>query len=86
MSTNPELMRKYADILAENEKVGTVNDPEDFNDKDKLDETMPLDEVAPPDQEDWVKSNKQHFIDQYGKEKGMSVLYATAWKRHHEGK
>lgn len=37
-------------------------------------------ESAPPGMEDWVKSNKQRFIDQYGKEKGLEVLYATAWK------
>ena len=43
-----------------------------------------VDEVAAPGQEDWIKKNKQHFIDQYGKDKGLSVLYATAWKRHHE--
>lgn len=38
-------------------------------------------EVAAPGQEDWIKSNKERFIKQYGKKKGMSVLYATAWKR-----
>ena len=42
-----------------------------------------VDEVTAPGQEDWVKKNKKHFIDQYGKEKGLEVLYATAWKRHH---
>ena len=41
-------------------------------------------ESAPSDQEDWIKSNKQKFIKQYGKEKGLSVLYSTAWKRHNE--
>jgi len=40
-----------------------------------------LEEVAAPGQEEWIKDNKQRFIDQYGKKKGMSVLYATAWKR-----
>lgn len=40
-----------------------------------------IDEVAAPGQEDWIKANKQRFIDQYGKEKGLGVLYATAWKR-----
>lgn len=40
-----------------------------------------LDEVAPPGQEDWIKKNKGRFIDQYGKEKGERILYATAWKR-----
>lgn len=38
-------------------------------------------EVAAPGQEDWIKKNKKHFIDQYGKDKGLEVLYATAWKR-----
>ena len=40
-----------------------------------------IDEVAAPGQEEWITRNKQRFIDQYGKKKGMSVLYATAWKR-----
>jgi hypothetical protein len=43
-----------------------------------------LDEKAPPGMEDWVRKNKQHFINQYGKEKGPGVLYATAWKHHKE--
>lgn len=43
----------------------------------------PVDEVTAPGQEDWVKSNKQRFIKQYGHDKGLEVLYATAWKRHH---
>lgn len=38
-------------------------------------------EVAAPGQEDWIKANKEKFIKQYGKDKGMSVLYATANKR-----
>ena len=40
-----------------------------------------VDEVSAPGQEAWIKKNKQHFIDQYGKKKGLEVLYATAWKR-----
>lgn len=40
-----------------------------------------LDEKAAPGQEEWIKKNKKHFIDQYGKKKGLEVLYATAWKR-----
>ncbi len=39
-------------------------------------------EKSPPGMEDWVKSNKARFIDQYGKKKGLEVLYSTAWKRH----
>lgn len=40
-----------------------------------------LEEVAAPGQEEWIRNNKARFIDQYGKKKGLSVLYATAWKR-----
>ena len=40
-----------------------------------------LEEVAAPGQEEWIRKNKARFIDQYGKKKGLSVLYATAWKR-----
>jgi len=42
-----------------------------------------VDEVAAPGQEGWVKANKERFVKQYGAEKGLSTLYATAWKRHH---
>lgn len=38
-------------------------------------------EVAPSDQEEWVKSNKSKFQKEYGKKKGTDILYATAWKR-----
>jgi len=43
-----------------------------------------LEEKAPPDPEieRWIKANKQRFIDQYGEEKGLEILYATAWKRY----
>jgi hypothetical protein len=41
-----------------------------------------IDEVAPPDEEEWVKKNKAEFIKRYGAKKGMAILYATAWKRH----
>jgi hypothetical protein len=43
-----------------------------------------IDEVAPPDQkiEKWIKANKQRFIDRYGKEKGLKVLYGRAWNMH----
>jgi hypothetical protein len=40
-----------------------------------------VDEVAAPGQEEWIKKNKKRFVDQYGKEKGERILYATAWKR-----
>lgn len=43
-----------------------------------------LDEVAPPNPkiEKWINSNKERFVKEYGKEKGMQVLYAKAWKMH----
>lgn len=45
-------------------------------------EKKPIDEVSPPGLEDWIKSNKKRFVKEYGKEKGMQVLYAKAWKMH----
>ena len=39
-----------------------------------------MNEVSAPGKEDWIKANKQRFIDRYGKEKGLRVLYAKAWK------
>lgn len=52
-------------------------------DKKKIAEAI-VNEVAPPDPkiEKWVKANKERFVKEYGKKKGMEVLYATAWKRH----
>lgn len=44
-------------------------------------DNMKITEVAPPGQEDWIKKNKERFVKQYGKKKGIEVLYATAWKR-----
>jgi len=43
-----------------------------------------IQEVAPPNPkiEKWIKSNKERFVKEYGKEKGMQVLYAKAWKMH----
>lgn len=49
--------------------------------KYKVKEAQEIAESAAPGQEDWIKSNKDKFIKQYGKEKGEEVLYATAWKR-----
>jgi hypothetical protein len=43
-------------------------------------------ESAPSDQEAWVKKHKKAFIDQYGKDRGLEVLYATAWTRHNKKK
>ena len=45
-----------------------------------------LSEATAPGMEDWVQSNKNKFIDQYGKKKGIQVLYATAWKLHDDKK
>ena len=39
-----------------------------------------LTEKAPPGMEPWVKANKERFVRQYGKKKGIGVLYATAWE------
>jgi len=42
-----------------------------------------LEENAPPGEkaERFINDNKAKFIKQYGKDKGMNVLYATAWKQ-----
>ena len=37
-------------------------------------------EVSAPGKEAWIKANKSRFIAKYGKEKGLRVLYAKAWK------
>jgi hypothetical protein len=37
-------------------------------------------ESAAPGKEAWIKANKARFIERYGKEKGLRVLYAKAWK------
>lgn len=56
------------------------DEEKDDDDKETIEESE-LKEKAAPGQEDWVKSNKDKFIKQYGKKKGMEVLYATSWKR-----
>lgn len=38
-----------------------------------------ISEVAAPGQEDWVKANKGRFEKEYGKKKGLRVLYARSW-------
>jgi hypothetical protein len=45
-----------------------------------------LNEVTPPGMESWVMARKKSFIDQYGKKKGLSVLYAKAWKEFYKNK
>lgn len=63
-------------------KESDDDDADDKDDKDKeAVEESHLKEKAAPGQEDWIKSNKARFIKQYGKEKGLEVLYATAQKR-----
>lgn len=58
------------------------DDEAEDKDDDKEDiEEGELKEKAAPGQEDWIKSNKEKFIKQYGKKKGLEVLYATSWKR-----
>ncbi len=41
---------------------------------------QPINEVSAPGKEAWIKANKARFIERYGKEKGLRVLYAKAWK------
>ena len=41
-----------------------------------------LSEASAPGMEDWIVANKEKFVDQYGKKKGLQILYATAWKLH----
>lgn len=45
-----------------------------------------LSDATPPGLEAWVKKNKSGFIKEYGKEKGLRVLYATAWKHYDRSK
>jgi hypothetical protein len=45
-----------------------------------------LKEVAPPGMENWIKANKARFKGQYGDKKGVSALYATAWKMFYNKK
>jgi hypothetical protein len=40
----------------------------------------PVNEVSAPGKEDWIVANKARFIARYGKEKGLRILYAKAWK------
>lgn len=62
-------------------KESDDDDKDDDDDEKETVEESELKEKAAPGQEDWIKSNKEKFIKQYGKKKGMEVLYATSWKR-----
>lgn len=52
----------------------------------RINEVANLFEKAPPDSEieNWIKSVKQEFIDQYGEEKGMEILYSKAWQKYNQ--
>jgi hypothetical protein len=43
-----------------------------------------LSEESPPDAdiEKWIKDNKESFKQKYGSDKGLEVLYATAWSMY----
>ena len=77
-------------IKAGNKTIGTVSNPTVANQlktaiqKGEVNLAQDLKEEAPPDQEQWIKDNKEKFIKQYGK-KGEAILYATAWQRHNDG-
>jgi len=45
-----------------------------------------MNEAAPPDQEEFIRDNKEKFKKEYGSVKGLEVLYKLAWKRHKENK
>lgn len=49
--------------------------------KENVSETV-VNEYAPKgaEAEEWIRKNKEEFINRYGKKKGTQVLYATAWK------
>ena len=76
--------------LKKNDSKDDSKEESKEEDKEEVEESINeeevVDEVAAPGQEDWIKSNKERFIKQYGKDKGMSVLYATAWKRSKDAK
>ena len=94
MVTGPD-GKKVPDFAADGKgkhdlKKDDSKDESKEEDKEEVEESINeeevVDEVAAPGQEDWIKSNKERFIKQYGKDKGMSVLYATAWKRSKDAK
>lgn len=79
-----DLMKKEERSAAEQKKVKQLTFAIRAKQKDKwgkVKESVQVNEKSPPGKkaEKWIKSNKKRFIDQYGKKKGMSVLYAKAW-------
>lgn len=66
-------------------KIGTVlgTAPKQHPYKGRLVGEETVQEVAPPDQEQWIKDRKADFKKRYGK-RWKTVLYATAWKRHNK--
>ena len=88
-ANNSDVAKKYVQTHVKKPELRVVSATLDKTtnvDKmfDKTGDAQDLKEEAPPDQEQWVKDNKEKFIKQYGK-KGEAILYATAWQRHNEG-
>ena len=73
--------KKYPVKEGADEEDDDADDDEDDSDDKKPTMEGEINEKAAPGQEDWIKSNKERFIKQYGNKKGLEVLYATAWKR-----
>lgn len=71
--------KKYP-VKESDDDADKESEDKDADDKQEIEESE-LKEKAAPGQEDWIKSNKEKFIKQYGKKKGLEVLYATSWKR-----
>jgi hypothetical protein len=67
----------FLDMDKDGDKKEPMKDAvDDEDDEEKVDES------AVPGQEAWIKSNKSKFVEHYGREKGLEVLYATAIKRN----
>lgn len=96
-----ELQHEYDGVLGLIQNamdIGDVRNPADDSEKMYVHETWDemvsggglmekvMNEVAPPGMESWIKSRKKGFIDQYGEKKGLSILYAKAWKEFYDEK
>lgn len=96
-----ELQHEYDGVLGLIQNamdIGDVRNPADDSEKMYVHETWDemvsggglmekvMNEVAPPGMEGWIKSRKKAFVDQYGEKKGLSVLYAKAWKEFYNEK